>query len=212
MKTESAGENAGERAGERAGSARGARESFATALRFARRDLRGGFRGFRVMLACLALGVAAIAGIGSLTGMVRDGLARDARILLGGDLDIRVAGGPASAAQVAWLRERADMSLAVSMRAMAARAADAPGSAARSRSLIELKAVDGAYPLLGDVVLAPRMNLADALGPDADGTFGAAVERGLLARLDLKPGDSISIGLARFKVRAEVEKEPDQAS
>ncbi len=187
-------------------------ETFSTAWRFARRDLRGGFRGFAVMLACLALGVAAIAGIGSLTGMVRDGLARDARILLGGDLDIRVTGGPATTAQVNWMRERARVSLAVSMRAMASRPADAAARQGRNRSLIELKAVDGAYPLLGNVILAPRMTLETALKPDASGTFGAAVERGLLARLGLKTGDAITIGLARFTIRAEVENEPDKAS
>ena len=37
--------------------------SWSLALRFARRELRGGFAGFRLMMACLALGVAAIAGI-----------------------------------------------------------------------------------------------------------------------------------------------------
>jgi predicted lysophospholipase L1 biosynthesis ABC-type transport system permease subunit len=36
------------------------------AVRLARRELRGGIRGLRVFLACLVLGVTAIAGIGSL--------------------------------------------------------------------------------------------------------------------------------------------------
>lgn len=187
-------------------------ESLATAVRFARRDLRGGFRGFRVMLACLALGVAAIAGIGSLTGMVREGLARDARLLIGGDLDIRVTGGPANAAQVSWMRNRAAVSLAVSMRAMASRAADSAPASGRTRSLIELKAVDGSYPLLGRILLAPRMNLDDALRPDATGVFGAAVERGLMSRLNLKIGAAITIGTARFIIRAEIDNEPDKAS
>lgn len=185
-------------------------DTLAVAFRFARRDMRGGFRGFRVMLACLALGVAAIAGIGSLTGMVRDGLARDARILLGGDLDIRVASSPATQAQVAWMRERAEVSLAVAMRAMAT--ASSPAGTDRKRSLIELKAVDGAYPLLGRVTLAPRMNLAEALKRGPDGTFGAAVERGLMSRLGLALGDRIAIGTASFDIRAEVENEPDKAS
>ena len=35
------------------------------ALRYALRELRGGLRGFYVFIACIALGVMAIAGVGS---------------------------------------------------------------------------------------------------------------------------------------------------
>ena len=38
------------------------------AVRLMRRELRGGLRGFRVFLACLTLGVAVIAGVGSAIG------------------------------------------------------------------------------------------------------------------------------------------------
>ena len=55
-------------------------------LRLALRELRGGLRGFYVFIACIALGVMAIAGIGSLSSSLVDGLARDGRIILGGDL------------------------------------------------------------------------------------------------------------------------------
>ncbi|MFT5540620.1 MAG: putative ABC transport system permease protein, partial [Alphaproteobacteria bacterium] len=144
---------------------------FMTALRFARRDLRGGFHGFRVMLACLALGVAAIAGIGSLTAAVRDGLARDARTLLGGDLDIRITSRPASAEQLAWFRDQADVSAMARMRAMAARG-DGGAVAGRTRALIELKAVDHAYPLLGKVLLSPSLPLNQALARANNGRFG----------------------------------------
>ncbi len=181
--------------------------SFRIALKFALRDLRGGFHGFRVMLACLALGVAAIAGIGSLTASVRDGLARDARVLLGGDLDIRASQQPADAKAVDWFRANARLSTVVTMRAMGARA-----QGAAKRALIELKAVDRAYPLMGTVALAPAMTLDNALRRDSDGHYGAAVERTLLGRLDLKPGDRLRIGLTDFVIRAEILDEPDKAS
>jgi putative ABC transport system permease protein len=184
---------------------------FITALRFARRDLRGGFHGFRVMLTCLALGVAAIAGIGSLTAAVRDGLARDARTLLGGDLDIRITSRSASAEQLAWFRGQAHVSAMARMRAMAARG-DGHTIAGRKRALIELKAVDQFYPLLGKVILSPEMALDKALARANDGRFGTVVEAGLLSRLGLKIGDSIRIGLAQFDIRAVLRDEPDKAS
>ena len=57
-------------------------------LRYAWRDLRGGWRSFGVFLACIALGVMAIAGVGSVAGSLQDGLAREGRTILGGDIKL----------------------------------------------------------------------------------------------------------------------------
>ena len=184
-----------------------------TAARLALRDLRGGIKGFRVMIACLALGVAAIAGIGSFTAAIQEGLARDAQALLGGDLDIRLTHRRPSAEQIAWLKARGRVSAVARMRSMARPvdgATRTPG--ARDRTLVELKAVDRAYPLYGAVVTDPPVNLHMALTRDADGAFGAIVERGLLARLGLARDDKIRIGGAEFRIKALLLREPDQAS
>ena len=57
-------------------------------LRFAARELRSGVKGFRIFLACLALGVAAIAAASSTAEAFRRGLASEAREILGGDMAI----------------------------------------------------------------------------------------------------------------------------
>src|SRR5580704_5299380 len=59
-------------------------------LRFAGRELRSGVRGFRVFLACLALGVAAIAAAGSTAEAFRQGLASQASEILGGDIAVGI--------------------------------------------------------------------------------------------------------------------------
>ncbi|HSG55804.1 MAG TPA: hypothetical protein VLA45_10125, partial [Paracoccaceae bacterium] len=59
--------------------------SLRLAARFARRELRGGLQGFRIFLACLILGVAAIAAVGSVRASIQAGLAREGAALLGGD-------------------------------------------------------------------------------------------------------------------------------
>ena len=59
--------------------------SLRLAARIARRELRGGVAGFRVFLACLALGVAAIAGVGMVRSAIETGLTEQGAILLGGD-------------------------------------------------------------------------------------------------------------------------------
>ncbi|WP_420345783.1 ABC transporter permease [Pelagibius sp.] len=176
------------------------------ALRLARRELRGGLKGFRIFLACLTLGVAAIAGVGSVSEAMLQGLQRDGRILLGGDMDLRLTHVEASAEQQDWLAERVEVSSVSEMRAMA-RGLD-EGS---RRVLVELKAVDDLYPLYGAVRLAPEGDLAAALARE-DGVWGAVVDGNLLRRLDVELGELVQIGDTQFRVSAVLEREPDRTS
>jgi putative ABC transport system permease protein len=170
------------------------------ALRLAARELRGGARGLSVFLACLVLGVAVVAGIGSLVAAVAAGISQNARQLLGGDAEVLVAQYPADPAERAFLEKSGRLSRVTSLRAMA-RYRD-------RQTLISLAAVDAAYPLYGHVALAPGEGLGAALGR-RDGVFGAAVDRMILGRLGLTLGDRIEIGNAVFAVRAVVDRVPD---
>ncbi len=172
------------------------------ALRYALRELRGGLRGFYVFIACIALGVMAIAGVGSVAASLSEGLAREGRALLGGDVAFSLIQREAKPDEVAFLRSRGEVSVAATLRAMA-RTGDG------RLALVELKAVDGVYPMLGELTLDPKMPVADLLA-EHDGAFGAAVDSTLLARLDLKVGDRISIGSAAFQIRSVVGAEPDK--
>ena len=92
--------------------------------RLARRELRHGLRGFRVFLACIALGVGAIAGVGNLSRAIVTGLEANGAQLLGGDIDIRLLHRPATAEQTAYLRAHGGaLSEVIKMRAMARPAA-----------------------------------------------------------------------------------------
>ena len=77
------------------------------AARIARREMRGGLRGFRILLACIALGVGAIAAVGSVRESVIAGLHRDASLLLGGDVELRLHNQPLAADQAAFVGARA---------------------------------------------------------------------------------------------------------
>ena len=109
-------------------------------LRMAAREMRGGLRGFYVLIACIALGVMAIAGVTSVASSLSDGLAREGSVILGGDLAFSLSLREASIDERAFLDRQGRVSLAATMRAMA-RAQD--GGAA----LVEVKAVDASYPL-----------------------------------------------------------------
>ncbi|MCA1454848.1 ABC transporter permease [Bradyrhizobium sp. BRP22] len=172
------------------------------ALRYALRELRGGLRGFYVFIACIALGVMAIAGVGSVAASLSEGLTREGRTLLGGDVSFSLMQREAKPAEIAFLRTHGDVSVAATLRAMAR-------NGAGTLALVELKAVDGLYPLLGQLTLNPRMPAPDLLA-ERNGVFGAGVDSTLLARLDLKLGDDVTIGGATFQIRSVIEAEPDK--
>ncbi len=174
------------------------------ALRLARRELRGGVRGFRIFLACLVLGVGAIAGIGSLGAAVGSAIHDDARVLFGGDVSARLVHREASPAERRFLDAGGAVSEIALLRAMAVSLDGA------RHTLIELKAVDAAYPLYGAVALTPPQDLAAALAA-RDGVYGAVADPAVAERLGLKPGDRFKIGAAAVELRAAVERAPDAA-
>jgi putative ABC transport system permease protein len=173
-------------------------------LRFALRELRGGLRGFYVFVICIALGVMAIAGVGSVAGSLSEGLEHQGRVLLGGDVSFALFQREANSQERAFLDARGQVSTAVTMRGMAR----APNG---ELALIDMKAVDAAYPALGDVALDPQLPLADVLAQH-DGTFGAAADPVLLDRLGLQVGDSVIVGNIPFVIRSAVTAEPDKLS
>ncbi|MFV0512953.1 MAG: ABC transporter permease [Jhaorihella sp.] len=182
--------------------------SLPTAARLARRELRGGLRGFRIFLACLALGVAAIAAVGSVRSGIGAGLAREGAALLGGDAEMRFTYRHATKEERAWMRARADrVSEVVDFRSMAV--VDHDGVA--ERGLTQVKAVDTAYPLVGTPVLDPPMPLATALAGQG-GLPGAVMERVLIDRLGLSAGDSFRLGTQEFVLMAALKHEPDGAA
>jgi putative ABC transport system permease protein len=174
-------------------------------LVIARRELRAGLGGFRIFLACLALGVAAIAAIGSFSRAVEEGLRADARLILGGDLELRLTQRPAGADQKAYLESLGRLAETVEMRTMAAPA----GGGTASPTLVQLKAVDSDYPLYGGLVLQPAITPAQALG-ERDGVFGVAVDDLVLRRLNAKLGDRLRLGESEFEIRAVILREPDR--
>jgi len=173
------------------------------AFRLARRELRGGLKGFRIFLACLTLGVAAIAAVQSLSSGILEGLREDGRAILGGDVALRTQFQPAEPGQLAWLRDNAVVSESVEMRAMAR-------TGAGDSTLVELKAVDDLYPLYGTLTLAGGGDAAAALA-SRDGIPGAVVEETVLTRLGVAVGDRVAVGDASFEIRGVIDREPDRA-
>jgi len=177
--------------------------SLALSARLARRELRGGLQGFRIFLACVILGVAAIAAVGTVRESIQAGLSRDGAVLLGGDAALELTYRFADEDERAWME---GVSGAVSeiadFRSLAV--------VGEMRMLTQVKAVDGAYPLVGEVGLDPVMPLAVALQGNA--LPGAVMDPILIAQLDIAVGDTFRLGTQEFELRAALESEPDAAA
>jgi putative ABC transport system permease protein len=169
------------------------------ALRLALRDLRGGLSGLRLLAICLFLGVAALAGVGSLSSAIVSGLAERGQAILGGDVQVEIAQRAAAPDELAAFRREGRVSHVTRMRAMAARLDGADSV------LVELKGVDAAWPLYGDFRLRDGALAARPSGNQV------AIGPELADRLSIRVGDSIRIGAASLRVIGLIAQEPDRA-
>ena len=181
--------------------------TLSVARRIARRELRGGLRGFRVFLSCLILGVAAIAAVGSVRESIRAGLEREGATILGGDAELELTYRFAEPEELAWMQANSTaVSELVDFRSMAVFGAGEDAE----RGLTQVKGVDGAYPLLGAVRLEPDIPLAEALAGAGD-LPGAVMAPLLIDRLGMVLGDTFRLGTKEFILTARLDYEPDDA-
>ncbi|MCV9966182.1 ABC transporter permease [Pararhizobium sp. BT-229] len=175
------------------------------AFRLALREMRGGLKGFYIFLACVALGTAAIAGVNSLSQSITGSIATQGRELLAGDIRFELNNRVATPEEKAFIDDMGTAAVSADLRSMA-RLPD--GS---NQALVELKAVDGAYPLYGKLESEPAAPLADMLA-DHGGVHGALAAPLLLERLGIKVGDEILLGTARIRIAGTIVREPDALS
>ncbi|WP_447978818.1 ABC transporter permease [Candidatus Nitrospira bockiana] len=188
------------------------------------RETRTAWRHFLYFFVCIALGVAALVGVGLFADNLEQTVAREARSLMGGDLEVRLS-HPLSEqgrAVLEGLGERgASVTHVSELVAMASRSNSGSPTAAGpvSSQIIELKAVEPAYPLYGTVQTTPTRPLADLLAPDPapcrvageeHRCYGAVVQEALLIKMGLSVGDQFSIGRAWFRIRGTIAHEPDR--
>ncbi len=177
----------------------------ALAIRLALREMRSGLKGFRIFLACLSVGVAVIAGVGTLTTAIHEGLQQEGQSLLGGDVELALTQRPVRPDELDYLARAGTVSTLVSLRGMA----HAPRS--DTRTLVELRSVDNSYPLYGEVQLEGAHDLTRVL-ERKDTVWGVAVAPELADRLALKTGDRLIMGKTSYEVRAILVKTPDASS
>ncbi len=172
--------------------------NFLLALKLTMNELKFGWKHFKVFLACLMLGVTVMACVNSVASLVQTALNEQANSILGGDAEVVLRGMEATDEQRQYLESFGKLSSITSLRTMLYFGEEA--------TLVEIKAVDAAYPLIGDLAFEPSLN-RDVLFAEN----GVAVDSVLLSQLGLKIGDIIGLGKAKYTVRAVIASEPDRA-
>ncbi|WP_114520491.1 FtsX-like permease family protein [Altererythrobacter sp. ZODW24] len=169
---------------------------WADAWQIARRDLNGRFKGLRLLLVCLFLGVGALAAIGTLTSAIENELDGRGRTILGGDLEVEIWQRALNDDELGALTEYGEVSGGTRMQAMA--------SAGENAAPIELKAVDDAYPLVGE------LTLTDGRSVGAPPAGEAWLAQGAADRLGVTAGDSFRLGTVTLTVGGIIDDEPDR--
>ena len=194
------------------------------------RETRAAWRHFLYFFFCIALGVGTLVGIGLFAANVEGTVAREARSLMGGDLEIRLS-RPISAKGQAILQSLASRDIEIlhisELVAMASRhgheAFPSYPSSAVSTQLIELKAVEAAYPFYGMLSMHPNRPVSDLIAAQSGAClssasaehidcYGAIVQDSLLIKMGLQVGDGLKIGEALFKITGVLTHEPDRVA
>ncbi|MGH7205923.1 MAG: ABC transporter permease, partial [Nitrospiraceae bacterium] len=209
-------------------------------MKMAWRETRAAWRHFLYFFVCIALGVGALIGVSLFAANVEQAVTREARGLLGGDLEVRLSRSISKKGE-AVLQSLTSRGIAIThaseLVAMAARADGGQAQAAQQTQIVELKAVEAGYPLYGRVKLDPDRPLSSMLAPltsacaKPHGTprvpvptlhasrftahetcHGALVQESLLIRMGLSMGDRLKIGQAIFTITGLIRKEPDRVA
>ena len=178
------------------------------ALRIGLLDMRGDLRRFVLLVVCLAVGTALIAGVSSVGASITQAIDKNAAELMGGDLELSRADRPATPEEFQRMLGLARVSSVVDTNV---RAEAQPPSGRSNEAFVDLMAVGDTYPLLGSVTspqLPANTSVFDFLA-EQDGVFGALVDPVMLDQLHINIGDSFELGGTTFQARGQLTKIPD---
>ena len=173
------------------------------AVRIGLLDMRGDLRRFLLLVVCLAVGTALIAGVNSVGASITRAIDDNAAGLMGGDVELSRADRLATPAELATIAGFGTVSTIIDTNLRA--------ESTTADAFVDLTAVGPTYPLLGQV-LSPQLpagqSLHDLLAP-VDEVHGALIDPVLLDQLGLAIGDSFGLGGTEFTVRGTLTKLPD---
>ncbi|WP_147250365.1 ABC transporter permease [Thalassospira lucentensis] len=173
-------------------------------LRFCFRELRQPGIGLWSLFATLVFAITVLAVCTNLTQTIRDATLQSAQQTIGGDISLRLFHRTPTPEEIAFLERFGQLSLTAEQRIMVA--SENEGTSI----LAEMKAVDGTYPLYGDLVLSSNSSIKTALAAQ-DGMPGTIVASNFLDTLHLRLGDQVTLGGQAFIIRDVIKTEPERS-
>lgn len=175
------------------------------AIRIGLLDMRGDMRRFGLLIICLAVGTALIAGVSSVGASIRQAVEENAAILMGGDVELSRADRQATADELALISRFGKVSYVVDTNVRA--------EVGERDAFVDLVSIGDTYPLLGEVgsPQLPPGETVSAFLSFRDGKFGALVNPLLLDQLGIDVGDTLQLGGTDFEARGVLGSLPDAA-
>lgn len=179
--------------------------AFIAQLRVAMIDMRGDLKRFTILLACLALGVGTIAMVGAVGAALQAALDRDARLVLGGDLEVNLTYRDGTDQEAALFDELGTVSHVIETAGR--------GRFGEQGAFLVLRGVSDTYPLVGAVRLGGTdRSLPELIAKQPSGAWGIVIDDLFLKRTGAKIGDHLMVGDAEFEITGLREGVPDQVT
>ena len=169
------------------------------------RELRGSFNEFKIVVASIFLGVFIIAAVGSISENLKSEIKNKRAEMLGGNFELSTTYQEFPKNLKKWLEENGATTQIIELRTMLSYNSQSQ----IKRRIVELKAVDNNYPLIGKVVISPNQELKPSLNTKKN-TKNVLIDKSLKDQLGINVGDLINLGKSKFKINGIIEKEPDR--
>lgn len=173
-------------------------------LNMAAREMRASWHRLLFFFVCIAIGVGAIVTLRSVIQSVRATFDGEARALLTADAVIN-SNQAIKPELIAKIDARLKNAGAESVNAIELATMTRPSDRSDGRArMVELRAVEAGFPFYGEMKLEGDVAYDHSLLRN----FGVLVRPELLAQLDVKVGDRLTIGSQRFTIRGVITSEP----
>ncbi len=166
-------------------------------------EMASDWKRFWLLIVCLAVGTALIAGVSSVSSAITRAVDQNAAVLMGGDLELVRADRPATDDELAIIGKFGSVATMVETNLTA--------RSPTTDAFVDMVAVGPSYPLIGEITTSQAgaaTHPFDALS-EQDGAFGVLADPVMLDQLGLSVGDVMSIGGTDFTVRGTLSALPD---